>query len=104
MESEQSPYARFSEGERILRDELAIDRTVLANERTFLAYLRTALAFWVVGGYCLKALTSVTAAMVGTAFVVGGVLLLAEGVRRTRRMHKHIRVVRGFSEADSGNP
>ena len=104
MESEQSPYARFSERERILRDELAIDRTVLANERTFLAYLRTAFAFWVVGGYCLKSFASITVAAIGTIFVAGGVLLLAEGIRRTRRMHKHIRVVRGTSEADSGNP
>ena len=39
------PYGRFSGEELILRDYLALDRTVLANERTFLSYVRTALAF-----------------------------------------------------------
>ena len=54
-----------------LRDELAIDRTLLANERTLLAYLRSAVAlllagitmihfslhswFWAAGLACLPA-------------------------------------------------
>jgi putative membrane protein len=29
-----------------IRDELALERTLLANERTFLAYIRTTLALW----------------------------------------------------------
>lgn len=33
----------------ILRDQLAIDRTILANERTLLAYIRTALTLFLVG-------------------------------------------------------
>jgi len=33
----------------MLRDDLAIDRTLLANERTLLAYLRTALALVIAG-------------------------------------------------------
>jgi putative membrane protein len=33
----------------ILRDRLAIDRTVLANERTLLSYVRTALTLFLVG-------------------------------------------------------
>ena len=43
------PYGRFEPSELTLRDELAIDRTVLANERTLLAYIRTALGFLVLG-------------------------------------------------------
>ncbi|MDD4319843.1 MAG: DUF202 domain-containing protein [Candidatus Peribacteraceae bacterium] len=35
-----------------IRDELAVDRTVLANERTVLAYLRTSITF-VAGGFSL---------------------------------------------------
>ena len=42
-------YARVSPRDLILRDRLAIDRTVLANERTLLAYIRTALTLFLVG-------------------------------------------------------
>ncbi|RPJ43750.1 MAG: DUF202 domain-containing protein, partial [Deltaproteobacteria bacterium] len=30
----KSPYSRFESTDLILRDELAVDRTLLANERT----------------------------------------------------------------------
>ena len=43
------PYATTVKEQLILRDRLAIDRTVLANERTLLAYVRTALTFFLVG-------------------------------------------------------
>ena len=41
----------------ILRDHLAIDRTILANERTILAYLRTALMLFVTGVTLIKLFT-----------------------------------------------
>lgn len=44
MKINENPYARFAKNDFILRDELAIDRTILANERTLLAYFRTSLA------------------------------------------------------------
>lgn len=43
------PYTEFSRGDMILRDWLALDRTVLANKRTFLAYGRTAIALIALG-------------------------------------------------------
>lgn len=43
------PYKEFKREEMILRDWLALDRTVLANKRTFLAYARTAIALFVLG-------------------------------------------------------
>ena len=43
------PYGSVPPRELILRDRLAIDRTVLANERTLLAYIRTALTLFLVG-------------------------------------------------------
>ena len=65
----QNPYSRFNNESLILRDELALDRTILANERTLLAYLRSAVAlliagvsimqfsqqqwFWIIGVICL---------------------------------------------------
>ena len=44
-----SPYDRFESEELILRDELAIDRTLLANERTLLSYLRSGVAMMITG-------------------------------------------------------
>lgn len=38
----------------ILRDRLAIDRTVLANERTLLAYMRTAMTMLITGLSLMK--------------------------------------------------
>ena len=43
------PYEEFKREEMILRDWLALDRTVLANKRTFLAYGRTAIALFALG-------------------------------------------------------
>jgi putative membrane protein len=43
------PYEQFKREEMILRDWLALDRTVLANKRTFLAYGRTAMALFALG-------------------------------------------------------
>jgi putative membrane protein len=43
------PYSRFEAAELILRDQLAIDRTLLANERTFLSYLRSGVALLIAG-------------------------------------------------------
>lgn len=44
-----SPYSKFDCADLILRDELAIDRTLLANERTLLAYLRSGVALLIAG-------------------------------------------------------
>ena len=46
---EPQPYAATVKEQLILRDRLAIDRTILANERTLLAYVRTALTLFLVG-------------------------------------------------------
>ena len=43
------PYESLPLGTCILRDHLAMDRTILANERTLLAYVRTAFATIVAG-------------------------------------------------------
>jgi putative membrane protein len=45
----ENPYERFQREELILRDELAIDRTILANERTVLTYFCSALTLVIVG-------------------------------------------------------
>jgi len=76
----QNHYSRYSKETLILRDELALDRTVLANERTLLAYLRSAVAlliagvsmmqfapdqwFWIIGVICLP--IGVITGLIGT--------------------------------------
>ena len=60
-----NPYERFTSSELILRDELAIDRTVLANERTLLSYIRTGLAFAVTGAGAIHFFASLIALLGG---------------------------------------
>ena len=103
MSSNAEPYTRFAGKETILRDELAIDRTVLANERTFLAYVRSALAFGVVGASCLKFFSSHIATIAGLGFLVGAAILAWLGVTRTYRMSRRLAIIRDGSRRDDGN-
>ncbi len=61
--------------ELILRDFLALDRTVLANERTFLAWFRTAISM-IAGGLAVVKFSNETLFLLGGIFliVVGGVI------------------------------
>jgi putative membrane protein len=43
-------YEKTGKGGLVLRDELAIQRTVLAEERTYLAYIRTGMSL-ILGGF-----------------------------------------------------
>ena len=89
-----TPYSRFSADELILRDELAVDRTLLANERTLLAYLRAAIALVIAG------VTMMHFADQGWYFVVGGTCVPAGviagliGIVRFRKMDRAIAMVR----------
>lgn len=92
-----NPYERFRKDELILRDELAIDRTVLANERTVLAYVRTALAFAITGAGAFKFLTPPTSLLIGWSLVVlaGGVMGLG--------LWRYVTVARRISASRSSN-
>ncbi len=72
-------YTRFKNDALILRDELAIDRTVLANERTLMAYLRSAVSLLIAG-------------------VPVGLLTGILGITRYRHMAAAIAVVRDREE------
>jgi len=86
----RNPYGRFKSDELILRDELAIDRTVLANERTVLAYIRTALAFAIAGAGAIKFLVSTVALVVGWCLVVLAVVVAGVGLWRYRSVAARI--------------
>jgi putative membrane protein len=96
-----NPYQSFDEEDLILRDELAIDRTVLANERTFLAYVRTSLAFAIVGGTCLHIPGPPSYRVLGAISIALAVITLAVGGYRGRHMHRRITVVRDHQRADA---
>lgn len=75
-------FPRLSRDNLILRDFLAVDRTVLANERTFLAYVRTALALVVAGASFVRFFDTIGAIILGWIFMPLGAITLAVGVRR----------------------
>ena len=91
-----APYSQVPEDDLTLRDQLALDRTVLANERTLLAYLRTALAL-LAGGVTLLHLVDATWAVVlgGAALPLAAVVTVAGAVRylRVRRRLRQIGTV-----------
>jgi putative membrane protein len=83
-----NPYERFYGGDLILRDELAIDRTILANERTLLAYVRTALAFAVTGAGIMKFFDGRVVAFLGASVVALAIGIAAVGLVRYQRMSR----------------
>ena len=97
-----NPYRRFQREELILRDELAIDRTVLANERTVLAYFRSALTLIIVGVTFLHFVEKGHLRLVGMAFIPFGLGVGVFGGWRYRRMDRMIRGVRaGLKRAEA---
>ncbi len=91
----QAPYERFVGAELILRDELAIDRTVLANERTLLAYLRSGVALMIAGAsvmhfsehgwYWLSGIIAIPAGVVTSLFGVWRFVRMKRSMAHTRQ-------------------
>jgi putative membrane protein len=82
VSDERVPYENDDPCRLILRDHLAIDRTVLANERTFLAYIRTALTLLVVGASFIKFFDSMTLGIVGWSLLPFAAGVFAFGMWR----------------------
>ncbi|NTU53245.1 MAG: DUF202 domain-containing protein [Chlorobiaceae bacterium] len=85
-----SPYERFDAEELILRDELAIDRTLLANERTLLSYLRSGVAMMITGLTIIHYATKVWFMLAGVACIPLGVVTGIFGIWRFRKMQRAI--------------
>lgn len=68
-----------------VRDQLAIDRTILANERTMLAYVRTALTLLIVSVAFIKFVESLFIVTLGVAFIPLSIAIAFIGLRRYRR-------------------
>lgn len=76
------PYNQFNPVEFILRDWLALDRTILANERTFLAYSRTALTLILAGLTLIRFFGSTYWAISGYCFLAIGIVLWLLGLKK----------------------
>lgn len=84
----------YSKKDMILRDFLALDRTILANERTFLAWFRTSVSL-IAGGIAVMKLE------LGTTFIIAGIGLVLMGIPvgiigfiRYRRMNKRLEQIK----------
>jgi putative membrane protein len=99
----EDPYKEFTREEMILRDWLALDRTVFANKRTFLAYGRTAVAL-IALGIALVKLIDHQLVEIGGYFLMGfGVLVffvgLQEFLRNTARFKQLARKEKAIEDA-----
>ncbi|MDD5676645.1 MAG: DUF202 domain-containing protein [Kiritimatiellae bacterium] len=92
------PYARFNSDDLILRDELAIDRTLLANERTLLAYLRSGVALLIAGVSIIHFSQEGWFWAVGIACIPTGVITGMVGMARFRKMNRSISIARRQSK------
>jgi putative membrane protein len=96
------PYSRFEGSDLILRDELAIDRTLLANERTLMAYLRAGVSLLIAGVSIMHFSSKGWFWVVGLACIPVGIITGIVGVVRYRQMNQSITRVR--QQAKPGKP
>ena len=94
----KSPYSRFECDDLILRDELALERTLLANERTLLTYLRFGIGLLIAGVSIIQFSTQNWFGGVGIACIPVGIITGIIGVQRYRKMNKSISHLRGRTE------
>lgn len=80
----------FPKEELILRDFLALDRTILANERTFLAWFRTSLSLIAIGLTLIKFSADKIFFIGGFILLIIGLLAGGVGTRRYFRMRKRL--------------
>ena len=93
-----SHYLRFDGSDLILRDELAIDRTLLANERTLLAYLRSGVTLLIAGVSIVHFSHDGWFLTAGIACIPAGIAAIAVGILRYRKMDRAICLIRNKSQ------
>lgn len=100
-----TPYSKFGGEDLILRDKLAIDRTILANkrtllanERTLLAYLRSGVALLIAGVSIIHFSQEVWFQAIGIVCLPAGLITGLIGVSRYRKINRSILIVRKRSD------
>jgi putative membrane protein len=99
-----NPYSQFDSAELILRDQLAIDRTLLANERTLLSYLRSGVALFIAGVSIIHFSHELWFTALGFVCLPLGVMTVWFGVVRFKKMDRAISVVRQKLGNFAGEP
>lgn len=89
-----NPYSQFNSAELILRDQLAIDRTLLANERTLLSYLRSGVALFIAGVSIIHFSHEVWFTVTGFLCLPFGFFTVLFGISRFKKMGQAIAAVR----------
>lgn len=90
----KNPYERFECQQLILRDELAIDRTILANERTLIAYIRGSITLIISGITVLHFIHEGFLLYAGISIIPIGFIAGIFGTIRYRRMNIRLRAIR----------
>ena len=88
------PYEKDHE-QMILRDYLAVDRTMMANETSFMSYIRTSLTMIAAGATLIKFFTEPTMQALGWAFIVIGGWMAIHGYQRFRQVDAILLKVKG---------
>lgn len=88
----KNDYKNYKEfgSDMILRDHLALDRTLLANERTYLSYLRTVVSFVVAGISLWKALGGATGLLIAIILFVSAGYAAYRGNRVFKEVNKKL--------------
>ncbi|MBN1213560.1 MAG: DUF202 domain-containing protein [candidate division Zixibacteria bacterium] len=87
-DSHHDAYLRIDRSKMILRDFLAIDRTILANQNTFLAYIRTALTLFVAGVTFIRFFDLAVVEIVGWIFIPVGLATFIIGLVRYNKKRR----------------
>ncbi|MDP2624561.1 MAG: DUF202 domain-containing protein [Candidatus Peregrinibacteria bacterium] len=94
-------YKYFKKENLILRDYLAIDRTILSNESSLLSYFRTALALFVTGVSLIKFFDDIIIIIIGSLFIPVGFYTMMIGIWRYREINKNLRDLRKIPGRES---
>ncbi len=73
--------------EPMLRDCLAVERTIMANERTFLSYIRAALGLFIGGVSFIEFFDSQIMQVVGWIFIPLGIIAFILGLIRYKKIN-----------------
>lgn len=96
----EKPYSSYMQDhkDKILRDYLAIDRTILTNETAFMSYVRTSLTLIAAGATLIKFFDNEWMQFLGWTFVVVGGWLSLHGYSRYREVDTIMHQVKGDYE------
>lgn len=92
----------------ILREKLAIERTVMANDRTFLSFIRTALYFAIAGLSLHQLMPGVFGPGAAIAFFVLAGMVLATGIYKygvqLQKIKESRKLVGGYHPGEAKQP